>query len=160
MDMIKSSEFSRSGGRFRSRYTLPALQILMLQQYPADWRDLRSPHSESNVQYDGAVELWHDQRNFQTTSPSTILISSHARISSHVFFFLLFVCTSQIHKIFRWRDKYEMLMVFFEAANSKLKVSRVFKVTVCGVFCVAFKALKFVRDLLWLDALIVVTLRM
>lgn len=67
MDMIKSSEFSRSGPfqARRSRYKLPALQILMLQQYPADCpqasRDLKSPHSESNVQYNVAVDLWHDQ---------------------------------------------------------------------------------------------------
>lgn len=67
MDMIKSSEFSRSGPfqAHRSRYKLPALQILMLQQYPADCpqasRDLKSPHSESNVQYNVAVDLWHDQ---------------------------------------------------------------------------------------------------
>lgn len=57
MDMIKSSKFSRSGPfqAHRSRYKLPALQILMLQQYPADCLqasgDLKSPHSESNVQY-------------------------------------------------------------------------------------------------------------
>lgn len=76
MDMIKSSEFSRSGPfqAHRSRYKLPALQILMLQQYPADCpqarRDLKSPHSESNVQYNIAVDLWHDQSSgkFQTIS--------------------------------------------------------------------------------------------
>lgn len=37
----------------------------MLQEYPADClqarSDLKSPHSESNVQYSVAVDLWHDQ---------------------------------------------------------------------------------------------------
>ena len=67
MDMIKSSEFSRSGPCQAQEplYKLPALQILMLQQYPADCPqasgDLKSPHSESNVQYNEAVDLWHDQ---------------------------------------------------------------------------------------------------
>ncbi|KAF0039839.1 hypothetical protein F2P81_008074 [Scophthalmus maximus] len=68
-------EFSRSGPfqAHRSRYKLPALQILMLQEYPADcpqaMSDLKSTHSESNVQYNVAVNSWHDQiSNFQTIS--------------------------------------------------------------------------------------------
>lgn len=64
MDIVKSSA---GQGRLQARsgrYKLPALQILMLQRYPADCsrseRDLTSSHSESNVQYDEAVGLLHE----------------------------------------------------------------------------------------------------
>lgn len=73
----------------------------MLQQYPADCgrteRDLTSSHSESNVQYDKAVGLCHDQSSGSGRSiseskrclqqPRDLL---HARISSHGV--CLFVC--------------------------------------------------------------------
>ncbi|CAB1454005.1 unnamed protein product [Pleuronectes platessa] len=69
-------EFSRSEPfqAHRSRYKLPALQILMLQEYPADCpqakRDLKSAHSESNVQYNVAVDLWHDRISSKTSRKS------------------------------------------------------------------------------------------
>lgn len=66
MDLIKSSEFSgsRSFQACRSCCKLLALQILMPQQYSADCsraeRGPKSPHSEFNVQYNGAAGRWRD----------------------------------------------------------------------------------------------------
>lgn len=124
MDMIKSSEFSRSGPfqAHRSRYKLPAFQILMLQEYPADChqarKDLKSPHSESNVQYKVAVDLWHDQSPGKLPDNLLFGVASHKAMghrqqywdlhmpgSPHMFsfFFFLFFFSclhiTLIHKI-------------------------------------------------------------
>lgn len=127
--MIKSSEFSRSGPfqAHRSRYKLPALQILMLQEYPADCpqarRDLKSPHSESNVQYNVEVDLWHDQSSGKL--PNNLLFGVTSRKAMDTFGTLeIFTCQDLFtcflfflfaHHIdtqdFRWRDNYEMLKV-------------------------------------------------
>lgn len=137
MDMIKSSEFSRSGPfqARRSRYKLPALQILMLQQYPGDCpqarRDLKSPHSESNVQYN---EQWicgmiRAPANFQTISCLVVfhlvktmdafdileIFTCQDLFTCFLFFFFCSLLLLFAHHIdtqdFRWRDKYEMLKV-------------------------------------------------
>lgn len=128
--MIKSSEFSRSGPfqAQRSRYKLPAFQILMLQEYPADCpqagRDLKSSHSESNVQYKVAVDLWHDQSPGKLPDNLLFGVASHKAMDTdnniEIFtcqdlltWFLFFPLFA--HHIdtqdFRWRDKYEMLKV-------------------------------------------------
>lgn len=117
---IKSSEFSRSGPfqAHRSRYKLPALQILMLQEYPADcpqaWSDLKSPHSESNVQYDVAVDLWHDQSSGKLPDNLLIGVASRKAIDTFnireiitcqdlftcfLFFLFVFLHITLIHKI-------------------------------------------------------------
>jgi len=133
MDMIKSSEFSRSGPfqAHRSRYKLPALQILMLQEYPADcplakeggiWLWTRWAYIQSlNVQYSVAVDLWHDQSPGKF--PDNLLVgvlswksnghrqhpgNLHMPGSLHMFSFFAHHIDTQD---FRWRDKYEMLKV-------------------------------------------------
>lgn len=133
--MVK--EFSRSSPfqAHSSRYKLPALQILMLQEYPADCpqarSDLKSPHSESNVQYNVAVDLWYDQSSgkipdlnllFGVTSCKTMDTVNIHEIVTCQDLFTGFFCLLAHHidtQYFRWRDKDEMLKVWSRKLKSQ-----------------------------------------